>query len=294
MKPGDILAALLVVTIWGVNFVVIRIGLDDMPPVLFTALRFVFAALPMVFFVKRPAVAPGLLVGYAAFQFAFQFALLFSGMSLGFPPGLASLVVQLQAFFTIGLALLLIGERPRLNQLLGAVVAFGGIGLVAVHLYGEASLAGFLLVIGAACSWAAGNIFTKKIGKVDVLALVVWGSLLAAPPLLAFSLIVEGPQRVGDALLGMGWSAFGAILFQAWPTTILGFGIWALLIRRYPAATVAPFTLLVPVAGMLSAALFLGEALQWWKLAAAALVLAGLALNQLPAHLFRRHPATGT
>lgn len=280
MKSTDILLALVVVLIWGFNFVVIKIGLQGLPPILFTALRFACAALPMVFFVRRPAVPLRLLAGYAAFQFALQFTLLFSGMKFGLPPGLASLVIQLQAFFTIGLAVLVLGERPKLPQIAGAVIAFGGMVVVAIHLEARATLVGFLMVIAAGFSWGVGNIFTKRIGKVDALALVVWGSLLATPPLLVASFALEGTAAIAGALRQMNWLSAGAVLFQAYPTTILGFGIWSMLMRKYPTATVAPFTLLVPVAGMLSAAWVLDEPLQWWKIAAGMLVLTGLALNQ--------------
>lgn len=288
MKPADILLALLVVVIWGFNFVVIKVGLQGLPPILFSALRFACAALPMVFFIRRPAVPWHLLAGYAAFQFALQFTLLFSGMKLGFPPGLASLVVQLQAFFSIGLAVMLLGERPKKAQLLGALIAFSGMGLVAMHLRATATIIGFGLVIVAAFSWGVGNIFTKRMGKVDALALVVWGSLLAAPPLFAASLLIEGPYAIGTAFSRLNWPSVGAVLFQSYPTTILGFGIWSVLMRRYPTATIAPFSLLVPVAGMISASLVLGEPLQWWKIAAGMLVLCGLALNQFGAMLVMR------
>lgn len=288
MKPSDICLALLVVLIWGINFVVIELGLQGLPPILFTALRFLFAALPLVFFLKRPSVSWRLLAGYAAFQFAIQFSLLFCGMKLGFPPGLTSLVIQLQAFFTIGLAVAVLGERPLKMQVAGAAIAFSGMALVASQLDAGATVLGFMLVIAAAFSWGIGNIFTKRMGKVDTLALVAWGSLLAAPPLLAVSLLAEGPGAVTAALSHLTWLSAGAVLFQAYPTTILGFGIWSLLMRKYPAATVAPFTLLVPVVAMFSAALVLGEALQWWKVLAAALVICGLALNQFGARFAAR------
>ncbi|WP_151634282.1 EamA family transporter [Noviherbaspirillum aerium] len=280
MKTFDIFLALLVVVIWGFNFVVIKLGLQGLPPILFTALRFLFAALPLVLFIRRPAVSWRLLASYAAFQFAIQFSLLFCGMKLGFPPGLASLVIQLQAFFTIGLAVTVLGERPLKMQLAGAAVAFSGMALVASQLDARATVLGFFLVIAAAFSWGIGNIFTKRMGKVDALALVAWGSLLAAPPLLGVSLLVEGPAAMAAAVAQLNWLSAGAVLYQAYPTTVLGFGIWSVLMRRYPTATIAPFTLLVPVIGMFSAALVLGEALQWWKILAGALVICGLALNQ--------------
>ncbi len=281
MKPSDILLALVTVIIWGFNFLVIKIGLQGLPPILFTALRFTFAALPMVFFIKRPAVPWKLLAGYAMFQFALQFTLLFSGMKLGLPPGLASLVIQLQAFFTIGLAMLVLGERPLPSQLLGALIALSGMVLVALNLESTATVIGFLMVVGGGFSWAVANIFTKKIGVINPLALVVWGSLLASPPLLIASAFIEGPTAWAAAAAQLNWVSVGAVLFQSYPNTILGFGIWSVLMRKYPTATVAPFTLLVPVTGMLSAAILLGEPLQWWKITAGMLVLSGLALNLL-------------
>jgi O-acetylserine/cysteine efflux transporter len=286
MSITDILIALGVVTIWGVNFVVIKIGLQDLPPILFTALRFIFAALPLVFFVKRPAVPMRLVAAYGMFQFALQFTLLFSGIKLGLPAGLASLVIQLQAFFTIGLAVLLLGERPRAAQLLGALIALGGMALVAAHLEGHATVVGFVFVVLAGVCWALANIVTKKMGMVNALSLVVWGSLFATPPLLLASYLFEGGPAWQLAAHHFGVRSLFTVLFQSYPNTILGFGIWSMLMRRYATATIAPFTLLVPVAGMLSAAIVLGESLQWWKLAAGALVICGLVLNQFGARIW--------
>jgi O-acetylserine/cysteine efflux transporter len=280
MTLTDILTALGVVTIWGVNFVVIKIGLQDLPPILFTALRFLFAALPLVFFVKRPQTSIGLVLAYGMFQFALQFTLLFTGIKLGLPAGLASLVIQLQAFFTIGLAVLMLGERPKGVQLLGALVAFCGMALVAMHLEGKATVIGFVLVVLGGVCWAVANIVTKKMGQVNALSLVVWGALVATPPLLLASWIIEGGAAWQLAASNFSVKSLLTVLFQAYPNTILGFGIWSMLMRKYPTATVAPFSLLVPVAGMVSAAIVLGEPLQWWKVAAGVLVLGGLALSQ--------------
>ena len=280
MTLPDIFTALGVVTIWGVNFVVIKIGLLDLPPILFSALRFLFAALPLVLFVKRPRTSLGLVLAYGLFQFSLQFTLLFTGMKLGLPAGLASLMIQLQAFFTIGLAVLMLGERPKTAQLLGALVALCGMPLVAMHLDGKATLIGFVLVLLAAVCWAVANIVTKKMGQVDALSLVVWSSLVATPPLLLASWMIEGTAAWQLAAHNFNLKTLATVLFQAYPNTILGFGLWSMLMRKYPAATVAPFALLVPVAGMISAAIALGEPLQWWKVAAGALVLGGLALNQ--------------
>jgi len=288
MTPIDILIALGLVSVWGFNFVVIKIGLQDLPPVLFTALRFLFAALPLVFFIKRPDTTWKLIIAYGMFQFALQFTLLFSGIKLGLPAGLASLVIQLQAFFTIGLAVLMMGERPRAIQLVGALVAFSGMALVAANLEGKATLIGFVLVVLGGVSWAFANIATKKMGKVNALSLVVWGSLVATPPLFLASWLMEGAVKWQLAADAFTLKTLMTILFQSYPNTILGFGIWSMLMKKYEAATIAPFSLLVPVAGMTSAALILDEQLHWWKIAAGLLVLSGLALNQFGARIWAK------
>lgn len=299
MSVPDILAALAVVIIWGVNFVVIKIGLRDLPPMLFSALRFLFAAVPLLLFIKPPRTSVKLVVIFGLFQFAVQFTLLFTGIKLGLPAGLASLVVQLQAFFTIGLAVLLLGERPQAVQLIGALVALCGMGVVAAHLDARATLIGFVLVMLAGLSWAVANIASKQMGKapagsnaapspVSPLSLMVWASVVATPLLLLASWLFEGAAAWQLAAHNFSWVTLGAVLFQSYPNTLLGFGVWSMLMRRYPTATVAPFSLLVPVAGMVSAALVLGEALQWWKLLAGVLVLGGLALNQFGGRLWAR------
>lgn len=162
----------------------------------------------------------------------------------------------------------------------GALIAFLGMALVAAHLEARATVIGFAMVIAAAVCWSIANIFTKKIGRINPLGLVAWGSLIASPPLLMASLMLEGPAAWTDAASRLTWISVGAILFQSYPNTLVGFGIWSMLMRKYPAATIAPFTLLVPVTGMLASAIVLNEALQWWKITAGVLVLCGLALNQ--------------
>jgi O-acetylserine/cysteine efflux transporter len=280
LSPLHLAAALLMVTIWGFNFVVIRWGLDDIPPLVLTLLRFVLATFPAVLVVPRPRAPWRLIAGYGLFAFALQFTLLFGGMAAGMPAGLSSLVIQVQAFFTIGLVALLMHERPRPPQLAGAGVAALGLGLVAIHLPAGTTL-GFALVVGAALSWAIANVIVKRVPGDSPLAVVVWGSAAATVPLALAVLITEGPASLAHRVQGLGFAQWLGIAFQAWPTTLLAFGIWAWLLRRHPAATVAPFTLLVPVVGMTSAVALLDEAVTWWKVAGALFVLAGLALNVL-------------
>jgi len=268
------------VTIWGFNFVVIRWGLNDIPPLVLTLLRFVLAAFPALLFVPRPRAPWRLIAGYGLFAFALQFALLFGGMAAGMPTGLSSLVIQVQAFFTIGLVALLMRERPRPPQLAGAAVAALGLALVALHLPAGTTL-GFALVVGAALSWAIANVIVKRVPGDSPLSVVVWGSAAATVPLALAVLVTEGPSSLAERVQGLGIAQWLGIAFQAWPTTLLAFGIWAWLLRRHPAATVAPFTLLVPVIGMSCAVALLDEPVTWWKVAGAALVLAGLALNVL-------------
>jgi len=280
MKPSHLAAALLMVTIWGFNFVVIRWGLDDVPPMTLTFFRFALAAFPAVLFVRRPQPSWRLVTGYGLFAFTIQFGLLFGGMQAGMPTGLASLVIQVQAFFTIGLVALLSHERAKPTQMIGATIAGTGLVLVAFHLP-PSTLVGFALVVAAAGSWAIANVIVKRIDGEQPLAVVVWASAAAALAMLPVALIVEGPAAMWEAARALDTLAWLGLAFQAWPTTLIAFAIWAWLLRTYPAALVAPFTLLVPIVGMSCAVLLLGEDVTWWKLVSAALVLSGLALNVL-------------
>jgi len=280
MTPSHLAAALLMVTIWGFNFVVIRWGLNSVSPYTLNLLRFILASFPALLIVRPPRAPLRLVVSYGVFAFAMQFSLLFGGMAAGMPTGLASLVIQVQAFFTIGLVTLVTHERARRAQLVGAAVASAGIVLVAVHLPPSTWL-GLALTLAAAVSWATANVIVKRIPGDRPLAVVVWASAVAAVAMLPVALVVDGPAYVWSTVTRMDAGAWLGVAFQAWPTTLLAFGIWAWLLRRHPAALVAPFTLLVPIVGMTCAVLLLGEPVTWWKLAGAALVLGGLALNVL-------------
>lgn len=285
MSPKDLLLALVVVVAWGVNFVVIKVGLHGVPPMLLGALRFTLAAVPAVFFVKRPRVPLRWLFAYGATISFGQFAFLFSAMYVGMPAGLASLVLQAQAFFTLGFAVLFLHERFRVQNLAGLAIAAAGLAVIgAVSAAGSSdgysmTLAGFVLTLCAAVLWALGNIVTKKVGKVDLVALVVWGSLIPPLPFLALSYVTEGPARMAAALSGIGVTSILAIVYLAFVATILGYGLWSRLLSRYPASQVAPFSLLVPIVGLASAALLLGEHLSTVQVAGAGLVMLGLVVN---------------
>jgi len=288
MSPRHILLAIGIATVLGASFVAIHYGLEDAPPLLLTALRYVFAALPAVFFIRRPQIDLRLLIAYGLFVGVGQFGLLFLAIALGMPAGLASLVVQLQVFFTMAFALVVFGERPQRWQVIGAVVAFAGIGVIATERLEGAALLPLLLTIGAAMFWGMGNMASKKAGRVDMLGLVVWSSLVPPLPLLGLSLLVDGPAMIVESLTQFTWRGAGAVAFMAYGATVFGFSMWARLLSLYPASQVAPFALLIPVAGIGSAALLLGESITVVEVAGCLVVLAGLLVNIFGARLWKR------
>jgi len=279
MPRRHVALAVAVTVVWGVNFVVIHEGLGDFPPLLFAALRFTLMAFPAVLFVRRPDTPWRWVVGVGAFIGAGQFGLLFVAMDQGMPAGLASLVVQLQAVFTIALAVVFLGERPRPAQLAGAAVAFGGIAIIAAGRAEGVPLVAVALSIASAASWGAGNICTRQARASDPIALLVWSSLVAPIPLLALSLGFEGPAEIGHAFAHVTLGGIGALLYVVLLATAFGFGSWTFLMRHHPASQVAPFTLLVPVAGIAAAWIALDEVPTAAEWAGAVVVLAGLALT---------------
>jgi O-acetylserine/cysteine efflux transporter len=275
------LLALAVTAVWGTNFVVIRLGLDDLPPLLFATLRFALAAVPGIFFLARPQAPWRNLAAYGVLIGLGQFGVLFIAMNGHISPGLASLVVQTQVFFTIGLAMLIARESLRPHQLAALVVAGSGILLIALHGGGDATPLGVALVLFAALSWAGGNLVARATPAVNMLAYVAWSSLFAVPPLLALSLLLEGPAAIRAGLAGADAGTWAAVAWQTVGNSLFGYAAWGWLLARHPAATVAPLSLLVPVFGMAASSMLLAEPLPGWKLAAAGLVMAGLALNLL-------------
>ncbi|MET7738825.1 EamA family transporter [Streptomyces sp. NPDC005385] len=279
MRPAHIALAVLVAAVWGVNFTVIEVGLDHFPPLLFSALRFLVAALPAVFLVGRPKVAWKWIVAVGLALGVAKFGLLFIGMDAGMPAGLSSLVLQIQAVFTALLAFAFLGERPTRVRVAGMAVALCGVGLAAVDEGTAGPLGAFALVIAAAACWGMSNVLTRKASPPDPLNFMVWVSTVPVLPLLGLSLLTEGPSRDLDALRALDWQGAGVVVYVAWITTVFGFGAWGWLLHRHPASTVAPFSLLVPVFGMSSAALFLGESVGPLRWASAALLVGGVALT---------------
>lgn len=278
MPFTHVLLAFAVVFIWGTNFVVIRWGLDGVPPFLFAALRFALSALPWVLFTPRPQVPLWRLAAFGAFIGVGQIGLLYWAIQGSISPGLASLVVQLQVFFTIGLSMLVLKEPMRGYQLLGLLLALSGLVVIGLHLDATVTAVGMALVLTAGFFWACANMAIKSMGRVNMLQVTVWSSLFAAPPLLAISWWFEGPSAMQLAWQHATPLAWASVGWQALGNTLFGFGVWNWLLSRHPAATVTPMALLVPVFGMSASTLALGESLPAWKLGAGALVMAGLAV----------------
>ena len=283
MPLTHLLLALAVVAVWGTNFVVIRLGLDSFAPFTFAALRYTFSALPFLLVVRKPPVAWRKLAAFGMLIGVGQFGLLFWAMRADISPGLASLVIQTQVFFTIALAGALHREHLHRLQWPAFALAIAGLALVGANASAGADVTAFgvaLVAIAALC-WAAGNLVARSAGRVDALAFMVWSSPFAAVPLWGIALMLEGPGAIGRSVAGAGVVAWSAVAWQAVGNTLFGYGAWNWLLARHPASTVTPTALLVPVFGMTASALALHEGLPAWKLAAAALVMAGLALNVL-------------
>ena len=288
VNPRDIALAVVITSIWGVNFVVIEIGLEDVPPLLFSALRFGLAGLAIVV-LGPPRVPFRYVVAVGTFLCIGKFGLMFVAMDRGMPAGLTSLVLQCQVVFTLLFAAGMLGERPRPLQLVGIAVSGLGIVGIATDKGLTSPLGALLLVVAAGACWGASNIATRRARPPDTLRFIVWASAFAFLPLLALSLLTEGVDEDLHALRHLGWTGIGAVAFLAGAATLFGFGIWGRLLRSYDAATVAPFSLLVPVVGMAAAWLLRGEAVSVRQALAAALILVGMA-----ATVVRRRPALGS
>ena len=278
MRAPDILAATLAAVVWGLTFIAIKYGVEEAPPFLLTALRFAFAALPLVFFVRPPAAPFRLVALYGALIGVCQFGLLFLGVRQGMPVGLASLVIQTQVYFTILFAALFLAERPTRAQMTGAGIALAGMLVIAWARAGHASLGPFLLTLAAAVCWGAGNIVGKRLGRVDPIALVAWSSLVAPLPMAALSLALD-PRATLAALTHPSLKLALSVAGLSYGGTLFSYGLWARLLARHSAAAVSPFALLVPVSGMAAAALLFGERLSAGEGVGALIVMAGLAVN---------------
>lgn len=276
MKIWEIGLAVLIALVWGFSFVAIQIGVNNFPPLLFSALRFTLAAVPLVFFLPPPKVSWTLILAIGFVLGVVKFSLLFIGMDVGLSAGLASLLLQSQVFFTLLFAALVLGEWPSRRQGIGIFVAFCGIALVAGTIDANATKLGLILVIFAAMAWALSNMLMHRAGPVQMLNLMVWISLVPPIPLFLLSLIFE--RAHWPTLSHVTFEGIAALIYVTLVGTVLGFAAWGFLLSRHGARRIAPFALLVPVFGMVSSAAAFGEYFGPVRLLGASFVIVGLCL----------------
>lgn len=285
MKRQDIILSFIVIVVWGLNFIAIKVGLQDMPPLMLGTMRFLFATFPVLFFLPRPPVAWSWLIILGLTINVGQFSFLFWGMQAGMPAGLASLVMQSQAFFTLLVAIAWLGEQWQWNQVMGLLLSVGGMALIGTAQGGNMTVTGFALTLAAAACWGTGNVILRRatlgIPPFSMLALIVWAGAVAIVPLALLSWFIEGQEAWIAVLRAPSWRSFGAVIYLAFFATLIGYGLWGKLLSRYPAAVVAPWALLVPVIGISSSSLLLGETISFWQGAGALLIMAGLLVHVL-------------
>lgn len=288
MPIQHILLAILVAAIWGCNFIFVKLGINEIPPLFLCAVRFFIVSIPAIFFIRLPKGSFKIIALYGLTMFALQFALIFIGISMGMPAGMASLLTQTAVFFSIFFAALFIGEIPTVWQITGALLSFSGIAFAATHLDGDMTLAGFLFVIAGAAASGIGNLTSRKLGHINTAALVSWGCFIAFPPLLIFSYLIEGPERILFSIHNFSWIALISLLYIVYMSTWIGYSIWSWLLGRYPVSAVVPFSVLNPIFAMLGTSIFLGESFEPWKMTVAGLVISGLCVNLLVPRLIAR------
>ena len=277
MTPRHTILALVVVVIWGLNFVVIDAGVANVPPLLFVAMRFLLVSIPAIFFVRRPGIGWRNVLLIGLFLSLGQFALLYLSLALGMPPGLASLLVQTQIVLSVAISALALRELPTRRQLIGIVIGMIGLAVVVVGHISSAPWLPVVIALLAALSWAIGNVLSRRAKAASGLSLVVWSGLIVPIPSAALALVVNGPHAVGFALTHLSIAAILSTLYTAVFASLIGYGIWNSLLTRYPTSAVVPFTLLVPVIGILAAWLVQGEIPAGTELLGGAIMLGGLA-----------------
>ena len=288
------LLALVIATIWGLSFVSIKISLQTLPPFSLAGWRFFLAAVPLVFFVGRPQVAWRWLILYGLFIAVGQFAVLFIALNLGMPAGLMSLVVQMQVFFTIALAVAFYGEKVQRPQLWGALIAAAGLIVIGATKIGAGLGAAFALVLLGAFFWGAGNTVAKhvarqsKTGQVSAMNFIAWTSAAAVPPLVLISLFADPADSLLLPITHASWALAFNLCVLAYAAQVFGFGLWSNLLTRYPASAVSPFALWVPVAGMSATALVFDELLSTAQTIGAVVVMIGLTVAVFGATLMQR------
>ncbi|MEM7723802.1 MAG: EamA family transporter [Pseudomonadota bacterium] len=275
MPPRDLFLVFIVILAWGSNFTAMKIALEELPPLLFNGLRFAIL-IPLIFVLPRPA-SWRAVIAIGVFINAGQFAFLFSAMEADVTAGLASLLIQAQAPITIVLAALIYRETVSFAQGMGIALAVMGLIVFGVSDGGNVTLIGLILVLCGALSWSCGNLVLRRLAGVQMMALFVWASLIPPLPMLGLSLLFEGPAPL-SSIISLSLQGWLSVLYVAIISTIIGYSIWGALLSRHPASIVTPFALLIPVVGLLTAAVVLGETITAMDAVAAAIILSGIAL----------------
>lgn len=286
MKPLHVALAVLITAIWGVNFSVIKLGLATVDPFILAGIRFSLCALPAIFFIRKPDVAWRYIVGYGLVFGIGLWGVVNLGIKLGLSAGIASLVLQFSAFFTIVLGSWVFKEALSRFQILGMLIALGGLLCIITISDGSVSLSGVLLVLLGAASWSVANIINKKASTRDVFGFLVWSSAFAPIPLFALDYVVNGSAGYAAFVHQVDGIAGLSILFQVYPNTLLAYWIWNSLLKTYPVSTVAPLSLLVPIFGMLGSVLLFNESVTLSKVLAVALIVLGLAVGLYGQRMF--------
>lgn len=283
MQRQDLLIGLLVITVWGLNFIAIKLGLQNIPPLLLGTIRFLLACFPAILFLPRPPIHWRWLIALGLSINVGQFAFLFLSMKVGMPAGMASLLLQSQAFFTLFIAVTWFGERWQWNHVMGLTLSVCGMTIIGLQLGGDMTLTGFGLILAAAACWGIGNIIMRQatlgVPKFSMLSLVVWSGAVAILPLSLLSLVLEGYDTWITAFRSATWVTAASVIYLAFFATLVGYGLWGKLLSRYPAAIVSPLALMVPLVGMSSSSFFLGESLSFEQGLGALLVMLGLAVH---------------
>ncbi len=281
MKPVHVGLAVLVAVIWGIAFVVSKVGLESFTPPQLTALRFIVASLAVIW-LPRPNIPWPTLIAIGLTIFTGQFLLQFFGISYGMPAGLTAVVSQTQALFTVLFAALVIGDRPNARQITGMLIAFTGLLLIGLTIGGSITFFGFSLTLASAVSWAIGNILVKRLPKVEMLHLMVWASLVPPLPALAISFAIDGAPALWSALLHASWTGIAAPIYLGLLASVFAYAIWGSLLQRYSTGAVAPFALLSPCVGAITSTIVFGEQFGPLRVGGIALMLVGLAIVAVP------------
>tara|TARA_R110002126_G_scaffold159051_3_gene306333 strand:- start:1847 stop:2755 length:909 start_codon:yes stop_codon:yes gene_type:complete len=284
----DIFLLILVTIIWGVNFAIAKLGMDQLPPLFLSAMRFSVVAFA-IFFIPRPKVDWRIIFGIAIFIGVIKFSLLFVALDIGFGAGLSSVVVQGQVFFTIILAFLLYGERLNLFQIIGLIIGFAGLIIMGFDEGDSFNLTGFFMVVLAAICWAMANMFFRKAGNATAVAVIVWASLIAAGPIWILSFVFEGPVRIADAFMNFDAMGIFAVLYVSMLSTLFCYSFWGKMLSKYRAADVTPFALLIPVSGLLGGIFLLNESISTLAQIGIFVIMAGLGISVIDGRISRKN-----